>query len=211
LPAPQLPLQQVAPPAQDWNEQLALLTSTQVKLRHMLPQQSPSLLQLPPKRRRQVLHWPWVRPVKMLHMPVQQADPLVQLPSVAVQVETHWPPLHVALEPQTLQLAPPVPHAELEVPARQLPFWQQPLGQLSELHTQDPSEQVWPAAHWVHAVPAVPHAEGELPLTQVVPWQQPLGQLEALHPQAPPEQAWPEPHTAQALPEAPHALVEMPG
>jgi len=56
-----------------------------------------------------------------------------------------------------LHTTPPVPHAELDVPAWQVPVAdvQQPLGQLAALHLQVPETHCWPSPH----AALVPHRQ----------------------------------------------------
>jgi len=122
--------------------------------------------------------------------PLAQHVPLQQLPE------------------QLTQAAPPVPQAELDVPALQVPLLsQQPLKQLVALQTQAPLTHCWPLAqgppvaphthvpftqlsardvlHAMQLPPFVPQAE-TVGTVQVLPEQQPFGQLVALQTQRPP-------------------------
>jgi hypothetical protein len=82
-----------------------------------------------------------------------------------LQVATHEVPLHCVLLPQVAHIAPPVPHAELEVPAWQTFPWQQPPGQLVELQvaTHDVPLHTFPLPQVVHVAPPLPHAALVLP------------------------------------------------
>jgi hypothetical protein len=108
-----------------------------------------------------------------------------------------------------------LPHAEGDVPVRQMDPSQQPVAQLVALQvgvpTQAPPEQTGvPPAQLVHAPPPRPQAPDADPIWQTPPWQQP-GQLPGPH-----GAAWQEPELQtgelplqllQVLPALPHALA----
>jgi hypothetical protein len=132
----------------------------------------------------------------------------------ALHVPTQEVPLHAWLLVQVEQVAPPVPHAALIVPAWHTLPWQQPLGQVAALQpeTHCVPLQLWLELHNAHAPPPAPHAEVEVPGWQTFPWQQPLGQVAALQTKAhcpPTHESEPE-QALQLLPPAPHAEVEVP-
>jgi hypothetical protein len=59
-----------------------------------------------------------------------------------------------------MHAAPPPPHAEVEVPARQTSPWQQPPGQVVALHV-GPHEvplHAWPVPQIAQVAPPAPHA-----------------------------------------------------
>jgi hypothetical protein len=148
----------------------------------------------------------------------------------APPLHLHWPPLQPfdRFGSQTVQTAPPAPHAESVLPAAQ-PFpLQQPLGHDVGLHWQvPPSPQYWPVAHagplpqlhapplhpfarvglqGAHAAPLIPHALAVGGATQVFPLQQPFGQEAGLQTHVPPSaHAWPVAH-ADPVPQR-HAPV----
>jgi hypothetical protein len=125
-----------------------------------LPQQSASVEQEVPVFFVQVLQKP------VLQMPVQHWAPLEHGCVVGVQAVTHCWPVQTDVEPQLWQTAPLLPHAELEVPATQVPFWQHPLGQVSGPHgsgAQLPLLQDVPAPQLMHAAARRPQAASYTP------------------------------------------------
>jgi hypothetical protein len=123
------------------------------------------------------------------------------------------------VEPHGLQADPPLPHAALDVPARQVVPEQQPVEQDVPLQTHAPPTHAWPLPHGafvphlqappeqrsefadaqvLHAPPPVPQADVDCG-SHTLPLQQPVGHDVALHTQLPPTQAcpmahcWPEP------------------
>ncbi len=67
-----------------------------------------------------------------------------------------WSGPHSVPAGQLMHTAPPVPHAALAVPALQVLFSQQPLGQLAVVHTQEPFWHSVPAGQATQIAPPVP-------------------------------------------------------
>jgi hypothetical protein len=86
-------------------------------------------------------------------------------------------PVHVApASVQSWHGPPPVPHAELSSPTRQMPFWQHPAQSVGPHWlsvTQAPFKQDCPCTHCAHAFPPVPQDVGSVPVLQTLPMQQP--------------------------------------
>ena len=77
---------------------------------------------------------------------------------------------------QSSHAAPPVPHAESDVPVWQTSSSQQPaqsVGPHCVSVRHAPSTHDWPFAHWMHREPPVPHDVGSVPVLQTPPTQQP--------------------------------------
>lgn len=136
----------------------------------------------------------------------------------ALHAKAHCCALHVWLLEQLAHVAPPVPHALVEVPAWHTLPTQQPDGHVVELHVEGVT-QVWPVHVWLleqlaHVAPPWPHAELEVPAMHTFPEQHPLGHVVALHVEPPThepaEQLWLGEQLAQAAPPIPHAAVEVP-
>ena len=81
---------------------------------------------------------------------------------------------------QVTQVRPPVPQIRFVLPGWQTPFWQQPFGQLVELHTHEPFTQVVPEGQVRQTTPPVPQC-WLLLVWQVLFWQHPFGQLVGVH------------------------------
>ena len=136
---------------------------------------------------------------------------------VAVQL-LQTPLAQAPFPPQSWQAAPPLPHAALSVPLRQMPsFEQHPVGQEVPSQTQAALTQRLPSGHIGpvpqrqlpadvhrsalipqsrHTPPGPPHELGPC-CRQTFPSQQPLGQEVASQMQLPPTQRW---RAAQAGP-----------
>jgi hypothetical protein len=115
---------------------------------------------------------------------------------------------------QPPQVAPPVPHEELDSPeyASQLPALQQPIVQAPPPQEHDPFAQESPVAHMPQALPPLPQALldcADCAMHWPVELQQPLGHDVALQTHCPMEpQAWPVPHAAQAAPPVPQLVAD---
>jgi hypothetical protein len=109
-----------------------------------------------------------------LAAPVQAQLPAPPVQVLFVQV---WPPV------QTAQVWPPVPQACTLSPGWQMPFRQQPCGQVvASQVTQVPFWQLWLGPQVMQTPPLEPQAAVVLPGKQPPPfWQQPLGQLWGEH------------------------------
>ena len=83
---------------------------------------------------------------------------------------------------QVTQVTPPVPHAWLVLPVRQVVPSQQP-AQVPGPHrlTQLPLWHCVPLGQLTQVAPLRPQAVSEVPVLQVFPSQQPLGQLVGVH------------------------------
>ena len=156
-------------------------------------------------------HWLLASQHPLGHVCALQAQVLLTHAWPAPQAEPlpHWQaPLTQAfpVAPQLTQALPPVPHADADG-VTQLPFWQQPFGQLMASHTHWPPLQRWPgkqaapmpqrqlplavsqvpprtgsqAAHWTPPVPQAPFDCG----VQTLLLQHPVGQLCAVQAQLP--------------------------
>jgi hypothetical protein len=100
-----------------------------------------------------------------------------------------------------------VPHALLEVPAWQVPDWQQP-PQFVGPHGLTHRWLVQVEVQAEHATPPVPQALGSVPGWHTPPAQQPVGHVWALQAlvHVPPSQV-PRPQDSQALPCEPQAML----
>lgn len=120
---------------------------------------------------------------------------------------------------QLLHTPPFLPQADEEVPLTQVPFWQQPLGQVAGPHDGGDTHcwlvHVCGLVQLAHCAPPVPHADDEVPATQVPPWQQPLAQVDGPHDGGETHcwlvHDWPPAHALQTAPPVPHAEVVVPG
>jgi hypothetical protein len=130
------------------------------------------------------------------------------------------PPKQVCA-PQLWQAAPPLPQAELDVPATQVVPEQQPFGHDVPSHTQLPARQRCPEAHsepapqahaplarhWLAVIPHAVQAPPPVPqavsvgVRQAPAAQQPFGQETPSQTQRPALQCWPTAH----IPPLPHA------
>jgi len=111
-------------------------------------------------------------PQAALVLPGWQLPPASQHPVAheeAPQVCGAWHPLfwHCSAPWQTMQGIPPPPQAPLSVPAMQVSFWQQPVGQVVESQgaTQVPLLQASPGLQLTQAAPPAPQSAGMLPAT----------------------------------------------
>lgn len=154
---------------------------------------------------------PHAETVGVVHVAPTQHPPL----QFALEHPVQAPPEQEPLPGHAWHDEPPVPHAELDVPAWHIPFpSQQPLGHELTLQAQLPFEQIWPDAqavfpphvhapaaehpsatvpHDEHVAPGAPHVAGAS-VSHTLFWQQPPGQEVALQTQVPPTQACPVPH-----------------
>ena len=80
----------------------------------------------------------------------------------------HVPPQQTLGAVQVTQVLPPEPQSRFVLPGWQIPFWQQPLGQLVELHKHEPFTHVVPLGQATQIPPPAPQAALVLPATQVL-------------------------------------------
>jgi hypothetical protein len=119
------------------------------------------------------------------------------------------------IDPQSLQLFPPIPHALVAAPPTHAPLASQQPEHVPGPHgcaKHAPFVQEAPlVAQFWHAPPPVPHAVLCPPRPHTPPWQHPLqvtGPQVASHE---PFTHWvPEPHAWHWLPATPHALTPVP-
>lgn len=102
-------------------------------------------------------------------LPMQQ--PEGQVVELHVDAVTQLRPSQVWLPEQLEHCAPPVPHAEVEVPLKHTSPAQQPEGQVVALQVEPPTQlppvHAWPPLHVEHCAPPRPHAEVEVPDMQM--------------------------------------------
>jgi hypothetical protein len=102
----------------------------------------------------------------------------------------------LAVMPQLVHAAPPVPHADEVVGVVHVDPEQQPVEHVDELHPlQTPPAHV-PAPQFEHTPPPDPQVPAVLPGWQALPKQHPVAHELALQMHVPPEQTWPDEQAA---------------
>jgi hypothetical protein len=151
------------------------------------------------------------------HAPLPSQQPSGQLDGVQGGGATTQAPFEQTspIDPQSLHVLPPAPHALEAVPPRHFPLGSQQPAQVPGPHGcathAPPTHEAPVAVQFWHADPPLPHASACPPSPQTPPWQQPVhvtGPHVASH--EPLTQTLPVPHAWHCAPATPHAPAAVP-